>query len=61
MPRFRPVKYLDEEGSEQWKTAFYRFEGWDPGTGYPARKTLEDLGMRQVADVLEARNKLGSP
>jgi hypothetical protein len=38
-----------------WKTAFYKVEGWDPKTGYPARKTLEDLGLKHVADVLAAR------
>jgi len=52
--------YLDDKGVEDWKTAFYRFEGWDPQTGYPKRKTLEDLGLKHVADVLQAKNKLGS-
>ena len=52
--------YLDEQGVEQWKTAFYKFEGWDPKTGLPQRKTLEDLGLKNVADVLQSKNKLGS-
>jgi aldehyde:ferredoxin oxidoreductase len=52
--------YLDEQGVEQWKTAFYKFEGWDPKTGYPTRRTLEGLGLKHVADVLEAKGKLGS-
>ncbi len=52
--------YLDEDGVEQWKTAFYRFEGWDTRTGYPNRNTLEDLGLKNVADLLQAKNKLGS-
>ncbi len=52
--------YLDEQGVEQWKTAFYSFEGWDPKTGYPTRRTLEALGLKHVADVLEAKGKLGS-
>ena len=58
---WKPVRdmYLDEQGVEQWKTAFYKLEGWDPKTGYPNRKTLEDLGMKHVADVLQAKNKLG--
>jgi aldehyde:ferredoxin oxidoreductase len=51
---------LDERGVEQWKTAFYKFEGWDAETGYPKRKTLEDLGLKNVADILQAKNKLGS-
>ncbi len=52
--------YLDEQGVEQWKTAFYNLEGWDTKTGYPTRKTLEELGMKHVADVLQSKNRLGS-
>ena len=51
--------YLDEEGVEKWKTAFYNFEGWDSQNGYPTRETLEKLGLSQVADVLAANGKLG--
>jgi aldehyde:ferredoxin oxidoreductase len=51
--------YLQEEGVEQWKTAFYRLEGWDTQTGYPKRETLEALGLKNAADMLQARNKLG--
>jgi aldehyde:ferredoxin oxidoreductase len=52
--------YLDDKGVEQWKTEFYKVEGWDPKTGYPTRKTLEDLGLKYVADALQSKNKLGS-
>jgi aldehyde:ferredoxin oxidoreductase len=52
--------FLDERGVEHWKTAFYNFEGWDIKTGYPTRKTLEDLGLKNVAEVLETRKKVGS-
>jgi aldehyde:ferredoxin oxidoreductase len=51
--------YLDERGVEQWKTAFYLLEGWDTKTGYPTRKTLEGVGLKHVADLLQAKNKLG--
>lgn len=51
--------YLEDKGVEHWKTAFYEHEGWDPQTGYPKRKTLEDLGMKQVAEVLSSKNRLG--
>jgi hypothetical protein len=37
-----------------------KLAGWDPTTGYPKRKTLEDLGMKHVADVLQAQNRLGA-
>jgi aldehyde:ferredoxin oxidoreductase len=52
--------HLDDNGVEQWKTAFYKVEGWDPKTGYPTGKTLEALGLKHVAAVLAAKNKLGA-
>jgi aldehyde:ferredoxin oxidoreductase len=52
--------YLDEDGVERWKTAFYSLEGWDAKSGYPKRATLEKLGLRHVADVLESRDRLGT-
>src|SRR4030042_1168895 len=45
--------YLEDKGMEQWKTNFYKVEGWDPQTGYPKRKTLEELDMKQAADKLK--------
>jgi aldehyde:ferredoxin oxidoreductase len=52
--------YLSEEGVETWKTHYYKLEGWDPNSGYPTRKTLEDMGLKHVADHLEKNKKLGS-
>jgi aldehyde:ferredoxin oxidoreductase len=52
--------YLNEQGVEQWKTLFYQVEGWDTKTGFPKRRTLEDLGLKNEADMLQVRNKLGS-
>ena len=51
--------YLDKAGVEQWKTHYYKFEGWDPTTGWPTRNTLEDLGLKKVADTLEKAGRLG--
>jgi aldehyde:ferredoxin oxidoreductase len=51
--------YFDDRGVERWKTAFYTVEGWNPETGFPTRKTLEELGLRHVADLLRSRGKLG--
>ena len=50
---------LDREKFEEWKTKFYKFEGWDSNTGWPIRKNLESLGLRNVADELEKKNRLG--
>ena len=52
--------YLDYDGVEQWKTAFYSFEDWDSRTGHPKRHTLEKLGLSRVADGLEKNGKLGA-
>jgi aldehyde:ferredoxin oxidoreductase len=51
--------YLDNAGVENWKTAFYDFEGWDSQTGHPRRSTLQKLGLGHVADVLQTNKKLG--
>ncbi|MGE5482540.1 MAG: aldehyde ferredoxin oxidoreductase N-terminal domain-containing protein [Bacteroidota bacterium] len=50
---------IDKEKFEEWKTQFYKAEGWDTATGWPTRETLEKLGLKEVADELEANNKLG--
>ncbi len=52
--------YLSEEGVEGWKPAFYDVERWDFKTGYPKRKILEKLGLREVSDILQDRHKLGA-
>jgi aldehyde:ferredoxin oxidoreductase len=52
--------YLTDEGVERWKTSFYTLEGWDSESGCPGRDTLEKLGLRHVADVLEKKDKLAA-
>jgi aldehyde:ferredoxin oxidoreductase len=52
--------FIDRAAFEEWKTKFYKFEGWDTKTGQPTRATLESLGMKNVADELAAKGKLGS-
>jgi aldehyde:ferredoxin oxidoreductase len=51
--------FIDRDAFEEWKTKFYKLEGWDTATGRPTRQTLEALGMKNVADELEAKGKLG--
>ena len=36
--------YLDRKGVEQFKTNFYKLEGWSEDKGWPTRKTLEGTG-----------------
>jgi aldehyde:ferredoxin oxidoreductase len=52
--------YLDKAGVELWKDNFYTLEGWDLKNGWPTRKTLEGQGMKNVADTLEKKGKLGT-
>lgn len=49
---------MSKERFEEFKTKFYKLQGWDPATGYPTRKTLEELGLNHVADELEANKQL---
>jgi aldehyde:ferredoxin oxidoreductase len=51
---------LDKDKFEEWKTKYYELEGWDKGTGWPTRSTLEDLGLGKVAGELQRRGKLGA-
>lgn len=49
---------LDRQGFEDFKTEFYRIEGWDPETGWPTRATLEELDLNYVADLLANKDKM---
>jgi aldehyde:ferredoxin oxidoreductase len=52
--------YLDRKGVEQFKTNFYKLEGWDAEKGWPTKATLEGLGLKKVADTLASKGKLGA-
>ncbi|MDR0310160.1 MAG: hypothetical protein LBJ21_01095 [Acidobacteriota bacterium] len=51
--------YLSEKGVETFKEHMYAIEGWNNASGYPTRKTLEDLDLKYVADYLQSKGKLG--
>lgn len=51
-------RHLDKASFDEFKTAFYKYEGWDPNTGWPLRETLEELGLFDVADSLSRHGKL---
>ncbi len=51
-------RHFDEDKFEDFKTRFYRFQGWDEKTGCPTRKTLESLALEHVADELEKNGKM---
>jgi len=50
---------LDRNKFDEFKTRFYRLQGWDESSGYPTRSTLESLELGYVADELERNNKIG--
>jgi aldehyde:ferredoxin oxidoreductase len=50
---------LDRVKVEDFKTRFYKFEGYNPENGYPTRGTLEKMNLKKVADLLESKGKLG--
>jgi aldehyde:ferredoxin oxidoreductase len=50
---------FDRTKVEDFKSRFYKFEGCNPANGYPTRETLEKMGMKKVADLLQSKNKLG--
>ena len=45
---------------EDWKTKFYALEGFSTETGWPTRKTLEEMELKKVADVLQRKDRLGA-
>lgn len=49
---------LDKAKFEEWKSTFYRLEGWDESTGWPHKRTLEELDLGFVAEVLQSAGKL---
>jgi aldehyde:ferredoxin oxidoreductase len=57
---FQPDAFFDKDKFEDFKTRYYKFEGWDSENGYPTRETLERYGLSYIADKLESEGKLGS-
>lgn len=51
---------LDRARFEEFKTNFFELEGWDTSTGWPTRKTLEESGLKKVADELQSKGRLGN-
>jgi len=49
---------LDQKGFQVLVDNYYKLRGWDVKTGWPTRETYERLGLKEVADELEAIGKL---
>jgi aldehyde:ferredoxin oxidoreductase len=54
----QPGRVLNKARFEEWKTKFYDFEGWNNTNGWPKRNTLEQLGLKKVAETLQSKGKL---
>jgi aldehyde:ferredoxin oxidoreductase len=50
---------FDRAKFEEFKTTFYKLQGWDVESGYPTKATLESMDLGYVADELEKKGKLG--
>jgi aldehyde:ferredoxin oxidoreductase len=53
-------RHFDRDKFEDFKTRFYRFQGWNPAMGWPTRPTLDSMGLEAVADELEKHGRLGT-
>ena len=53
-----PDMYLDRKGVDDFKSHYYALEGWDKENGWPTKKTLEDLGLKQLVAPMAAKGKL---
>jgi aldehyde:ferredoxin oxidoreductase len=49
---------LEQEGMDKMLDDYYSVVGWDRKTGVPMRKTLEGLGLQDVADELASMGKI---
>ncbi|MDH3885135.1 MAG: hypothetical protein OET63_13035 [Desulfobacterales bacterium] len=52
-------RHFEKNKFEEFKTRFYKLQGWDTRNGYPTRGTLESLDLDYVADELKKNNRLG--
>jgi aldehyde:ferredoxin oxidoreductase len=52
-------QYIDRDRFEEFKSRFYRLQGWEERTGYPTESTLKSQGLEAVADELKQDGKLG--
>jgi aldehyde:ferredoxin oxidoreductase len=50
---------VDRAKVEDFKTRFYKFEGYNAENGYPTRATLEKMNLPKVADLLQKKGRLG--
>ncbi len=52
-------RHLEKDKFEDFKTRFYKLQGWETSTGYPLESTLKSQGLDFVADELRENGTLG--
>ena len=55
----QPENLLDRERFGPLLDSYYALSGWDVSTGWPSRAKLEELGLSDIADVLQSEKELG--
>ncbi len=58
-PVSRVGSVVDRQEFERMKDVYYQIRGWDVATGLQTRRTLEGLGLKDVADDLKQRGLIG--
>jgi aldehyde:ferredoxin oxidoreductase len=58
MQRGDSVSVLDAKKFEQMKDKYYTLRGWDIASGIPTQETLEQTGLKEIAQDLEKLGKL---
>jgi aldehyde:ferredoxin oxidoreductase len=48
----RKGQVLDRDVFKKMRDEFYHLRGWDPGTGYPGKGKLHELGLSDLIDVM---------
>ncbi len=51
-------EHLDHEKWEKMLDEYYTLHGWDPQTSWQTRETLDELGLKEIADKLDKAGKL---
>jgi aldehyde:ferredoxin oxidoreductase len=53
------ISFVYRDRFEDFKTRFYKLQGWETSNGYPTAGTLHSMGLNHVADELQQLAKLG--
>lgn len=57
-PRNTEKALVTQEKLDTLLDEYYTMRGWDVKTGFPTRKKLEELGLKEIADELESLGRL---